>query len=178
MLILPVLSNNGNIGNAGKTDFACLMESTLSSTFRNSRNKKLYYLCKHEDKRFINNLLPLLLFVLYLLLCSSECPSATVGTISNPNAIRCHMTSSCDQISCCIYLAPVKRHVEVVTKFNFCGYKMEARIDKLKDTLDLLDYVWGKFHTSHCLKLLGFRVLKFKCTYEENTEGNFCVYVI
>lgn len=155
------------------------MESALSSTFRTARNNIMYYLCKHEDKRFINNHFPLLLIVLYLLLCSSECPSATVGTISNPNAIRCHMTSSCDQISCCIYLAPVKRHIEVVTKFNFCGYKLEARIDKLKDTTDLLDYVWGKFHTSHCWhcseEFSGLRVLKFKCIYEENTEDKFCV---
>ena len=113
------------------------------------------------------------------MLCSSECPSATVGTISNPNAIRCHMTSSCDQISCCIYLAPVKRHIEVVTKFNFCGYKLEARIDKLKDTTDLLDYVWGKFHTSHCLhyseEFSGLRVLKFKCLWRKYRRQVLCM---
>ncbi|XP_056006426.1 uncharacterized protein LOC130050400 [Ostrea edulis] len=75
--------------------------------------------------------------------CLSGIPTSTLGNISNPAEIRCHIASSCDQISCCMYLAPVKRHVETVTKFNFCRYKMEARIDKLKDTTDLLDYSWG-----------------------------------
>lgn len=84
----------------------------------------------------------------------SECPNiptSALGSIAKPAEVRCHVTSSCDQISCCVYLAPVKRHIEVQTRFNFCGYKVDASIDKLKDTTDLLDYVWGRFHRNQCL---------------------------
>ncbi|XP_062581277.1 uncharacterized protein LOC134243073, partial [Saccostrea cucullata] len=76
---------------------------------------------------------------------NNECekyPNYTLPSISN-KVVVCHIPSTCDRVSCCVYIAPVQRHTEVKLLVNTCSYQMEALIDNLKISRNLFTYTWG-----------------------------------
>lgn len=82
----------------------------------------------------------------------SECgrfSNYTLPTITNKEQVLCHLPSSCDRVGCCVYIAPVKRHAQVVLLLNTCSYQMEAEIDNLRITRSLFTYTWGRNYKFH-----------------------------
>ena len=79
----------------------------------------------------------------------TECESLsnyTLPAITHKDQVLCHISSSCDQVSCCVYMAPVRRHARVDLVVNTCNYQMEAVIDNLRFTRNLFTYTWGKIY--------------------------------
>lgn len=91
--------------------------------------------------------------ILIILTHVSECEhflNYTLPILTNNTStdqVRCHLPSSCDIVRCCVYIAPVKRHAQVVLLINTCSYQMEAEIDNLKVTRNLFTYTWGRIYT-------------------------------
>lgn len=77
---------------------------------------------------------------------TSECDRVlnyTLPIIANKDQGLCHVSSSCDRLTCCVYIAPIKRHAQVALVLNTCSYGMEAEIDNLRITRNLFSYKWG-----------------------------------
>ena len=98
-------------------------------------------------------------------LIDAECESLsnyTLPAIPHKDKVLCQIPSSCDQVSCCVYMAPVRRHARVDLVVNTCSYQMEAVIDNLRFTRSLFTYTWGKICNLKCtifrfyLRLLQF----------------------
>lgn len=90
--------------------------------------------------------------IISLSLNDSECdrfPNYTLPTLTNKEQVLCHLPSSCDRVRCCVYIAPVKRHAQVVLSMNTCSYQMEAEIDNLRITRSLFTYAWGRNYMFH-----------------------------
>ncbi|XP_062582876.1 uncharacterized protein LOC134244633, partial [Saccostrea cucullata] len=76
---------------------------------------------------------------------NNECekfPNYTLPTIPNKNEVLCHILSTCDRVSCCVYIAPVQRHVEMKLILNTCSYQLEAMLDNVKITRNMFKYTW------------------------------------
>lgn len=71
-------------------------------------------------------------------------PNDTVSNITDPDRVRCHIPSSCDRISCCVYIPEVQRHAKLELNMDTCNYQMEGAIDNLRYTYGLFDYTFGK----------------------------------
>ena len=95
---------------------------------------------------------------IFVSLIDAECESLsnyTLPAIPHKDKVLCHIPSSCDQVSCCVYMAPVRRHARVDLVVNTCSYQMEAVIDNLRFTRSLFTYTWGKICN---LKCMSFRL--------------------
>lgn len=48
---------------------------------------------------------------------------------------------------CCVYIEPVKRHVELQLNVTTCTYKIETAAGNgvVKAEMDLFNYAWGKY---------------------------------
>nr|XP_022295052.1 uncharacterized protein LOC111105175 [Crassostrea virginica] len=90
----------------------------------------------------------------------NECESLsnyTLPAIPHKDKVLCHIPSSCDQVSCCVYMAPVRRHARVDLVVNTCSYQMEAVIDNLRFTRSLFTYTWGTMEEIGAHGVLKFR---------------------
>lgn len=79
----------------------------------------------------------------------AECtsfPNDTVSNITDTNKVRCHIPSSCDRVTCCVYVQEVHRHAKLELNMDTCNYQMEGAIDNLRNTYALFDYSWGKWY--------------------------------
>lgn len=72
-------------------------------------------------------------------------PISSLGSITDPNKVRCHLRSGCDYMSCCVYMTEVKRHVRVDLGLDVCNHTLSGSIDNLAVSTDLMDYNWGEF---------------------------------
>lgn len=72
-------------------------------------------------------------------------PISSLGSITDPNKVRCHLRSGCDYMSCCVYMTEVKRHVRVDLGLDVCNHTLSGSIDNLSVSTDLMDYNWGEF---------------------------------
>ena len=76
-----------------------------------------------------------------------ECTARNFTSLSSFHAtsnIRCHMKSSCDSISCCVYIAEIKRHALVNFELDVCDHTVNGSIEQLQVSTDLMNYVWGE----------------------------------
>lgn len=84
-----------------------------------------------------------------LIFFPAECtsfPNDTVSNITDTNKVRCHIPSSCDRVTCCVYVQEVHRHAKLELNMDTCNYQMEGAIDNLRNTYALFDYSWGKWY--------------------------------
>ncbi|XP_062576732.1 uncharacterized protein LOC134238620, partial [Saccostrea cucullata] len=108
---------------------------------------------------------------------NNECeqyPNYTLPILTNKNQVLCHVPSTCDRVSCCVYIAPVQRHAEVELVLNTCSYQMEASIDNLKISLNLFTYAWGTIEKIgiHGAIRYGFHVTNVVTEKKIKVDGN------
>ena len=82
-----------------------------------------------------------------------------MSNITDPDRVRCHIPSSCDRISCCVYIPEVQRHAKLELNMDTCNYQMEGAIDNLRYTYGLFDYTFGK-----PLWIINLHYLTILCT--------------
>lgn len=108
----------------------------------------LFYLHKWilcSSKMFILKVSEKIRLIFFPAECTSF-PNDTVSNITDTNKVRCHIPSSCDRVTCCVYVQEVHRHAKLELNMDTCNYQMEGAIDNLRNTYALFDYSWGKWY--------------------------------
>ena len=80
--------------------------------------------------------------IFFLIECTAR-NFTSLGSFDS-SKISCHMKSSCDSISCCVYIAEIMRHALVNFELDVCDHTMNGSIEQLRVSTDLMNYVWGE----------------------------------
>ncbi|KAK6174798.1 hypothetical protein SNE40_013376 [Patella caerulea] len=84
-----------------------------------------------------------------------DCPS-TINLPTLPDTTRCHWSTDCSTIDCCLYVGIVKRSVNLRLNIDICNLQMTFTVEKMTYTISLFDYNWGSsgiFHLKGRLRL-------------------------
>ncbi|VDI54125.1 Hypothetical predicted protein [Mytilus galloprovincialis] len=97
--------------------------------------------------------------------------SNNVTLPSLPDEITCYMSPKQSEVSCCVEVDILKRHLQTIFTLDTCTYKLTVRIENLHHEINLFNYQWGKTEN---VKLHGVVQLRF-IVYNIPSERKFLV---
>ncbi|XP_046562951.1 uncharacterized protein LOC124271844 [Haliotis rubra] len=72
---------------------------------------------------------------------NKECSSRAVPSL--PDSVRCHLTSNCSTVDCCVDVSLINRTIQAKFDVDICNLQITMTIEKLSYTVSLMEYEWG-----------------------------------
>ncbi|VDI67222.1 Hypothetical predicted protein [Mytilus galloprovincialis] len=119
---------------------------------------------------------------------SNDCSNITTPLVQLNQSVVCHITESCDTVTCCAEIPVLKRYVYASVNLRTCDYILDVYLEEQHFEFNLMDYEWGKIENVqiHGVLQLVFAIhhipseklfsldVKIKACFEEN--GTVCLY--
>ncbi|VDI15760.1 Hypothetical predicted protein [Mytilus galloprovincialis] len=117
-----------------------------------------------------------------------ECTNITAPYIKLNESVVCHITETCDRVTCCAEIPVLKRYIYASVNLRTCDYILDVDLEENHYEFSLINYKWGKQESVqiHGVLQLVFAIhhipseklfsldVKIKACFEEN--GTVCQY--
>ncbi|XP_076086944.1 uncharacterized protein LOC143057518 [Mytilus galloprovincialis] len=75
---------------------------------------------------------------------NNECANITVPSIKLNKSVVCHITETCDRVTCCAEIPVLKRYIYASVNLRTCDYILDVDLEENHFEFSLINYKWGK----------------------------------
>ncbi|XP_063408919.1 uncharacterized protein LOC134692400 [Mytilus trossulus] len=74
----------------------------------------------------------------------NECTNITAPSINLNDSVVCHITETCDRVTCCAEITVLKRYIYASVNLRTCDYLLDVDLEENHFEFSLINYKWGK----------------------------------
>ncbi|CAC5398334.1 unnamed protein product [Mytilus coruscus] len=75
---------------------------------------------------------------------NNECANITAPSIKLNESVACHITETCDRVTCCAEIPVLKRYIYASVNLRTCDYLLDVDLEENHFEFNLINYEWGK----------------------------------